>query len=77
MVAGRQTKAEPHWVVFFLIAGKINLQGLTESFREDLMPKDKVTHKLMTILNADALAYSRQTGADEVGPHRQLSASLD
>jgi len=77
MVAGRQTKAEPHWVVFFLIAGKINLQGLTESFREDLMPKDKVTRKLMTILNADALAYSRLTGADEVGPHRQLSTSLD
>ncbi len=41
------------------------------------MPKDKVTRKLMTILNADALAYSRLTGADEVGPHRQLSASLD
>ncbi len=77
MVAGRQTKAEPHWVVFFLIAGKINLQGLTESFREDLMPKDKVTRKLMTILNADALAYSRLTGTDEVGPHCQLSASLD
>lgn len=41
------------------------------------MPKDKVTRKLMTILNADALAYSRLTGTDEVGPHCQLSASLD
>ena len=41
------------------------------------MPKDKVARKLMTILNADALAYSRLTGADEVGPHRQLSTSLD
>ena len=41
------------------------------------MPKDKVTRKLMTILNADAVTYSRLTDADEVGLHHQLSARLD
>jgi len=36
-----------------------------------------VTRKLVALLYADVAGYSRLTGADEVGTHEQLSASLD
>ena len=36
-----------------------------------------VTRKLVAVLYADVAGYSRLTGADEVGTHKQLSASLD
>ena len=36
-----------------------------------------VTRKLVAVLYADVAGYSRLTGADEVGTHEQLSASLD
>ena len=41
------------------------------------MSDDTVTRKLTAILYADVAGYSRLTGADEVGTHRQLSAGLD
>ena len=41
------------------------------------MSDDAVTRKLTAILYADVAGYSRLTGADEVGTHRQLSAGLD
>lgn len=41
------------------------------------MAEENVTRKLAAILYADVAAYSRLTGVDEVGTHRQLSVSLD
>ncbi len=41
------------------------------------MSDGAVTRKLTAILYADVAGYSRLTGADEVGTHRQLSAGLD
>ena len=41
------------------------------------MADENVTHQLAAILYADVSGYSRLTEADEVGTHRQLSASLD
>ena len=41
------------------------------------MAEQNVTRKLTAILYADVAGYSRLTGADEVGTHRQLSAGLD
>ncbi|NCF29407.1 MAG: hypothetical protein GWP69_18665 [Gammaproteobacteria bacterium] len=41
------------------------------------MAEENVTHQLAAILYADVSEYSRLTEADEVGTHRQLSASLD
>ena len=41
------------------------------------MTDDSVTRKLTAILYADVAGYSRLTGADEVGTHKQLSAGLD
>ena len=41
------------------------------------MAEENVTHQLAAILYADVSGYSRLTEADEVGTHRQLSASLD
>ena len=36
-----------------------------------------VTRRLVAVLYADVAGYSRLTGADELGTHRQLTASLD
>ncbi len=41
------------------------------------MAQENVTHQLAAILYADVCGYSRLTEADELGTHRQLSASLD
>lgn len=41
------------------------------------MAEENVTHQLAAIVYADVSGYSRLTEADEVGTHRQLSASLD
>ncbi len=41
------------------------------------MAEENVTRKLAAILYADVAGYSRLTGEDEVGTHRQLSAGLD
>jgi class 3 adenylate cyclase/TolB-like protein len=41
------------------------------------MAEENVTRKLAAILYADVAGYSRLTGVDEVGTHRQLSVSLD
>lgn len=41
------------------------------------MSESGVTRKLTAILCADVAGYSRLSGADEVGTHRQLSAGLD
>jgi class 3 adenylate cyclase/TolB-like protein/tetratricopeptide (TPR) repeat protein len=41
------------------------------------MAEENVTRKLAAILYADVAGYSRLTGADEIGTHRQLSVSLD
>ncbi|MDP6389984.1 MAG: alpha/beta fold hydrolase [Alphaproteobacteria bacterium] len=41
------------------------------------MSDDAVIRKLTAILYADVAGYSRLTGADEVGTHKQLSAGLD
>ncbi len=41
------------------------------------MAEDGVTRRLAAILYADVAAYSRLTGTDEVGTHRQLSTGLD
>ena len=41
------------------------------------MTEENVTRKLTAILYADVAGYSRLTGEDEVGTHRQLSAGLD
>lgn len=41
------------------------------------MSETPVTRKLTAILYADVAGYSRLTGSDEVGTHRQLSAALD
>ena len=41
------------------------------------MSEERVTRKLTAILYADVAGYSRLTGTDEVGTHRQLSAGLD
>ncbi len=41
------------------------------------MSGDSLTRKLTAILYADVAGYSRLTGADEAGTHRQLSAGLD
>jgi class 3 adenylate cyclase/TolB-like protein len=41
------------------------------------MAEEHVTHQLAAILYADVCGYSRLTEADEIGTHRQLSASLD
>ena len=41
------------------------------------MAEEDVTRKLTAILYADVAGYSRLTGEDEVGTHKQLSAGLD
>ena len=41
------------------------------------MVEANVIRKLAAIFYADVVGYSRLTGADEVGTHRQLSVSLD
>jgi class 3 adenylate cyclase len=41
------------------------------------MAEENVTRKLTAILYADVAGYSRLTGEDEVGTHKQLSAGLD
>ena len=41
------------------------------------MSDDSIIRKLTAILYADVAGYSRLTGANEVGTHRQLSAGLD
>ncbi len=41
------------------------------------MPSDSLPRKLAAILYADVAAYSRLTGEDEEGTHRQLSQFLD
>ncbi len=41
------------------------------------MAEDGVTRRLAAILYADVAAYSRLTGTDAVGTHRQLSTGLD
>jgi len=41
------------------------------------MPSDSLPRKLAAILYADVAAYSRLTGEDEDGTHRQLSQFLD
>jgi class 3 adenylate cyclase/TolB-like protein len=41
------------------------------------MAQETLTHQLAAILYADVCGYSRLTAADELGTHRQLSASLD
>lgn len=41
------------------------------------MPDKSVHRKLAAILYADVVGYSRLTGADELGTHRQLSTALD
>ncbi len=41
------------------------------------MAEENVKRKLTAILYADVAGYSRLTGTDEVGTHRQLSAGLD
>jgi class 3 adenylate cyclase/TolB-like protein len=41
------------------------------------MAEENVTHQLAAIVYADVSGYSRLTEADEIGTHRQLSASLD
>jgi adenylate cyclase len=41
------------------------------------MAEENVTRKLTAILYADVAEYSRLTGEDEVGTHKQLSAGLD
>jgi len=41
------------------------------------MAEENVIRKLTAILYADVAGYSRLTGADEIGTHRQLSVSLD
>jgi class 3 adenylate cyclase/TolB-like protein len=41
------------------------------------MAEENVTHQLAAIVYADVSGYSRLTEADELGTHRQLSASLD
>ena len=41
------------------------------------MAQENVNHQLAAILYADVCGYSRLTEADEIGTHRQLSASLD
>ncbi len=42
-----------------------------------IMAEENVTHQLAAIVYADVSGYSRLTEADEIGTHRQLSASLD
>ncbi len=39
------------------------------------MSDDTVNRKLTAILYADVAGYSRLTGADEVGTHKQLSTA--
>ncbi len=41
------------------------------------MAEENFTRKLTAILYADVAGYSRLTGEDEVGTHKQLSAGLD
>ena len=41
------------------------------------MAEESVIRKLAAILYADVAGYSRLTGVDEIGTHRQLSVSLD
>ena len=41
------------------------------------MAEENVIRKLAAILYADVAGYSRLTGVDEIGTHRQLSVSLD
>ena len=41
------------------------------------MENGAVTRRLAAILYADVAGYSRLTGADELGTHRQLSEGLD
>lgn len=41
------------------------------------MTEEKITRKLTAILYADVSEYSRLTGLDEVGTHKQLSLGLD
>ena len=41
------------------------------------MAEANVTRKLTAILYTDVVGYSRLTGEDELGTHRQLSAALD
>lgn len=41
------------------------------------MAEENVTQELAVIVYADVSGYSRLTEADEIGTHRQLSASLD
>ena len=43
----------------------------------DPMPDESITRKLTAILYADVAGYSRLTGTDEVGTHKQLSAALN
>ncbi len=42
-----------------------------------MAPDEHIERKLAAVLYADVAGYSRLTGADEEGTHRQLSASLD
>ena len=42
-----------------------------------IMAEENVTRQLAAIVYADVSGYSRLTEADEIGTHRQLSASLD
>ena len=41
------------------------------------MPSERLPRKLAAVLYADVVAYSRLTGEDEEGTHRQLSRYLD
>jgi len=58
----------------FAIVSRIN----TRSDRGyDKVESDRLPRKLAAILYADVAAYSRLTGDDEEGTHRQLSQHLD
>ena len=55
----------------------LNLPRYPLSKRESVMADANVTRELAAIFYADVCGYSRLTHADEIGTHRQLSASLD
>ena len=48
-----------------------------DPFSLSVMADENVKHQLAAIVYADVSGYSRLTQADEIGTHRQLSASLD
>ena len=40
-------------------------------------PNDRLKHKLTAVFDADVVGYSRLSGEDEEGTHRQLRSVLD